>query len=332
MALEDTMHTRQSPAGEALLPPVLESAAVPEGTDAASQPARLPEDGGVCLRWRRPERMRTGTGASMPWHPSCSPKESFPAGCMNMPRPAAAAVPVADCWRESAMAGPSNSKEIHSIRCRAAGCARSGRRRCWDSMTSSVCDSPSARGRQADWPTVDEAIRTHLEEIRKDGGAVRFLTGPVTSPTTRALIQRFLEGFPEARHVVLPPRSGAAILEAHARTHGVPVLPRYHFDKARTIVSFDADFLGRWISPVEFAAAYQAGRRLDDPQVPPSYHVQFESRLSLTGSKADRRVLVGPGERGLVMSHLAARLAAKASIDLGANDLDEGAGRRRVAR
>ena len=214
------------------------------------------------------------------------------------------------------MEGPSNSKETRSIPCCAAGCVRSVRRRFWDCMTSSACDSPSARGRK---PTGRRSMRPsalRLEEIRKDGGAVRFLTGPVTSPTTRALIQRFLEGFSEARHVVHPPRSGAAILEAHARTHGVPVLPRYHFDKARTIVSFDADFLGRWISPVEFAAAYQAGRRLDDPEVQPSYHVQFESRLSLTGSNADRRVLVGPGERGLVMSHLASRLAAKARIDL----------------
>jgi molybdopterin-containing oxidoreductase family iron-sulfur binding subunit len=99
------------------------------------------------------------------------------------------------------------------------------------------------------------------------------------------------------------------------------VLPRYHFERARTIVSFDADFLGRWISPVEFAAAYQAARQLDDPHVRPAFHVQFESRLSLTGSKADRRVVVAPGERGLVMSHLAARLAAKARIDLSTQDL-----------
>ncbi|MGE5191009.1 MAG: 4Fe-4S dicluster domain-containing protein [Deltaproteobacteria bacterium] len=182
---------------------------------------------------------------------------------------------------------------------------------------------PLRTGQPADWHSVDGAIRTRLEEIRKEGGAVRFLTGCVTSPTTSALIQRLLEGLPEARHVVLAPRSGAAIPAAHARTHGVPVMPRYHFDKAQTVVSFDADFLGRWISPVEFAAAYQSGRRLDDPEARPSYHVQFESRLSLTGAKADRRMLVGPGEMGLVMSHLGARLAGRVGIDLERTDLDK---------
>lgn len=182
---------------------------------------------------------------------------------------------------------------------------------------------PLLAGKEADWPTVDEAILTRLKEIRKNGGAVRFLTGPVTSPTIQAWIHRFLEGLPEARHVVHAPRSGVAILEAHARTHGVKALPRYHFDRARTIVSFDADFLGRWISPVEFAAAYQAGRRVDNPESKPSYHVQFEARLSLTGSNADRRVLIGPGERGLVMSHLASRLAGKAVVDIRTKDLEK---------
>jgi molybdopterin-containing oxidoreductase family iron-sulfur binding subunit len=182
---------------------------------------------------------------------------------------------------------------------------------------------PFQGGQPANWRSVDEAIRARLEEIRKEGGAVRFLTGRVTSPTTSALLRQMLAGFSDARHVVCGPQSGAAILAAHARTHGAPILPRYHFEKARIIISFDADFLGRWISPVEFAAAYQSGRKLDDPEMPPSYHVQFESRLSLTGSKADRRVLVRPGEMGLVLSHLAVRLARKARIALPEIDLDQ---------
>jgi molybdopterin-containing oxidoreductase family iron-sulfur binding subunit len=182
---------------------------------------------------------------------------------------------------------------------------------------------PLHAGQAADWKSVDEVIRARLDDIRKQGGAVRFLTGPVTSPTTSALIQRLLDEFPGARHVIEAPRPGSAILAAHARTHGAPIAPRYYFDKARTIVSFDADFLGRWISPVEFAAAYRSSRRIDERHARPSYHVQFESRLSLTGCKADRRVLVSPGEVGLVMSHLAVRLAERAGIRLDGNNLDK---------
>ena len=52
-----------------------------------------------------------------------------------------------------------------------------------------------------------------------------------------------------------------------------------------------------------------------------SYHVQFESRLSLTGSKADQRLCLAPGEMGLVMTQLAARVAKKAGLDWGGADL-----------
>jgi molybdopterin-containing oxidoreductase family iron-sulfur binding subunit len=105
-------------------------------------------------------------------------------------------------------------------------------------------------------------------------------------------------------------------MEAHARTHGARLLPHYHFDKAEVIVSFDADFLGTWISPVEFTAAYQAGRRLDGPTPGLSYHVQVESLLSLTGSKADRRLCLAPAEISGAMAYLAARLAKKAGVSL----------------
>ncbi len=172
--------------------------------------------------------------------------------------------------------------------------------------------APQREGKDVSWTAIDETIRSQLQSIREKRKAVRFLTGPVVSPTTRRLIQRFLESFPDGRHVVLDPRPGSAILEAQARTHGTRGLPHYHFDQADVIVSLDADFLGTWLSPVEFTAAYQAGRRPRGNPARMSYHVQFESRLSLTGSKADQRLAVAPGEIGLIASHLATRLAKRA--------------------
>jgi molybdopterin-containing oxidoreductase family iron-sulfur binding subunit len=173
---------------------------------------------------------------------------------------------------------------------------------------------PLRDGRQATWAEVDRDIRARLDEVRRQGKAVRVLSGTVTSPTLRWQIGRFLAGFPGARHVVYDPLSCSAILDAHEQTHGVRVMPRYRFDWADVIVSFDADFLGTWISPVEFAAGYAAGRDLEGNPPRLSYHVQFESRLSLTGAKADVRVCVAPGEISLLMTHLAWRLAARAGV------------------
>ena len=53
-----------------------------------------------------------------------------------------------------------------------------------------------------------------------------------------------------------------------------------------------------------------------------SYHVQFESRMSLTGTKADQRLCLAPGELGLVMTQLAKRLAHRAGITWGEGEGD----------
>jgi MoCo/4Fe-4S cofactor protein with predicted Tat translocation signal len=179
---------------------------------------------------------------------------------------------------------------------------------------------PLKDGKKSSWADVDREIQTELANIRSDRGAVRFLSGTITSPTTRASIREFLAGFPDALHVVYDPLSNSALLDAHEQTHGVRVLPRFHFDKAEVIVSFDADFLGTWISPVEYTRDYRAGRDLEAKNV--SYHVQFEPRMSVTGSKADRRLAVAPGEMGLVLTHLAQRVARRVGAPLAPSELE----------
>ncbi len=61
------------------------------------------------------------------------------------------------------------------------------------------------------------------------------------------------------------------------------------------IVGLDADFLGTWLSPVEFARQYAKGRTQDDKR---SFHVQVEAEMSVTGSNADLRIAVAPSEIG----------------------------------
>lgn len=170
---------------------------------------------------------------------------------------------------------------------------------------------PLLNGQPATWETVDATMTGKLAEWRRDKTAVRFLTRTTPSPTTRAVIQRFVDSFPNARLVMYDPFSSSAIADAHQQTHGARMLPRYRFEKARVIVSFGADFLGTWISPVEHAAGYTRGRRLDDQM---SYHVQLESCLSLTGSNADRRYRLAPDDTGAVLTQLAGALAQKAGV------------------
>jgi molybdopterin-containing oxidoreductase family iron-sulfur binding subunit len=179
---------------------------------------------------------------------------------------------------------------------------------------------PLHEGRQATWAEIDRGIRGQLDAIRRRGGAVRVLSATITSPTTREFIRRLLAGFDDARHVVYDSVSCSAILDAHERTHDVRLLPHYRFDRADVIVAFDADFLGTWISPVEFTRGYRAGRLPSGDTPRSTYHVHVESRLSLTGSKADERRCLAPEEIGAAINCLAAALAKRAGVRLDGTD------------
>ncbi|HXK60018.1 MAG TPA: 4Fe-4S dicluster domain-containing protein [Acidobacteriota bacterium] len=171
--------------------------------------------------------------------------------------------------------------------------------------------TPLIQGNKSTWETVDAEIISELRTIAARSGRVRFLTGTVTSPTLRATIDEFLSTFRDARRISYDPLSRSAILDAHLRTHGVRILPRFRFEMADTIVALDADFLGTWVSPVEHTVGYREGRRLKGQPARMSYHVQFEPRLSLTGANADRRFAVGPEALGLIAAHLAERIISR---------------------
>ncbi len=167
---------------------------------------------------------------------------------------------------------------------------------------------PLEQGQVTNWESVDRAMTENLANIRRDGGAVRFVTATITSPTLKGAIDEFLEGFSDGKHITCEQRSCSAILDAHLQSHGRRVVPRYLFEQADVIVSFGADFLGTWISPVEFTAGWRK-RRVPTPESPVmSKHVQLEGRMSLTGTNADQRFLVAPDEYGNALSHLASRI------------------------
>src|SRR5215813_6868143 len=170
--------------------------------------------------------------------------------------------------------------------------------------------------RPATWEQIDQQVVEKLAAIKKSGGKVCLLTGPINSPTSLAVIQKFLARFGDGKHLGFSAVSTDAIRQAHLRTHGVAAIPQYRFDKAKLVVSFDADFLGTWIAPVQFTRAYAKARDLREGRREMMRHVQFESRMSLTGSNADTRLKVSPAEQKLAVLYLTKLIAATNSDTL----------------
>ena len=169
---------------------------------------------------------------------------------------------------------------------------------------------PQINSQAATWEQIDQQVTATLNEIKNHGGKVRVLTGPIASPTSHEVIQKFLGQFTEGKHITYEAVSHDAIRQAHRRSHGVAAIPRYRIDKADLVVSFDADFLGTWLSPVEFTSQYSHARNLQSAKQTMLRHVQFESRMSLTGSNADKRVKISPSEQAAALLHLASIVAA----------------------
>ncbi len=138
------------------------------------------------------------------------------------------------------------------------------------------------------WEELDKKV---VEQLKKGGVVV--LTGAVSSPATRAVIGDFAQGF-KAQHVMWEAFAHEEIREGQKAAYGDDVVPAYHFDKAKMIVSVDADFLGTWISPTAFTNQFANGRK-DIKNM--NRLVSFDSHYSLTGANADIRMKIKPSQQ-----------------------------------
>ncbi len=183
------------------------------------------------------------------------------------------------------------------------------------------------------WNKLDTEVKEALSTAKN----VRLVSNTILSPTAKNAIEEFISAYPSSQWISYDPVSSAAILDANEMSYGQAVIPSYHFDKADVIVSFNADFLGTWISPVEYAKAYSKNRivNADNPKM--SRHIQVESHMSMTGSNADNRVLIKPSELGQAIAYLHGILSdgsssaalndkAKSALDRVAQELKSASG------
>lgn len=164
--------------------------------------------------------------------------------------------------------------------------------------------NPLKEDKKISWTELDQNIVEKLTEQREHGELVVLLTPTIYSPSTRAVIESFLKSYPNVRWVQYDSRSASALIEANELCFGIVGISDYRFDYADLIVSFDADFLGNWLMPIENIRQYTKKRKLSNGNSSMSKHIQFESRLSLTGSNADYRIPVKPTEQFTLIQQL----------------------------
>lgn len=167
---------------------------------------------------------------------------------------------------------------------------------------------PYLAGEKTDWASLDAEVKSKVAAA----GNIKIVSNTVLSPSTLKALNLFSESVGGAEVIMYDPLSNYGIAKASESMYGQAVVPSYSFDKAKTIVSFGADFLGTWISPIEFAGQYAKTRKISKERPEMSRHYQFESNLSLTGANADYRSPIKASQSGLAVVALYNMLARKA--------------------
>jgi MoCo/4Fe-4S cofactor protein with predicted Tat translocation signal len=174
--------------------------------------------------------------------------------------------------------------------------------------------APMMGGNETDWEILDKAVMDDLAAAEN----VRVLTSSVISPSTRATIYDFgikngqvimmeddqgnptIEQKTYSKPVVYDSISYSGILDANKASFGKSAIPTYNFEKAKTIVSVGADFMGNWLDTQMYINDYAQARKPENKWM--SKHFQFEANMSLTGSNADVRTPVKPSEYGAILT------------------------------
>ena len=153
--------------------------------------------------------------------------------------------------------------------------------------------SPMARDASGAFAPVswDQAITTLAQRVSAANGRIAVISG-----AQRGTFSAFLADWATAvggRVVRYQALDHEALRAANRQVFGLDQLPSYHFAEARYILSFGADFLEHWHSPVEHQRGYAEARTPKNGEA--AKHVSIAPRLSLTGCNADEWHVSRPG-------------------------------------
>ena len=168
------------------------------------------------------------------------------------------------------------------------------------------------RGVTSTWDDFTAKALAMAARFDKDGGeGLHILTGPVTSPTLAAQLDTLARRFPNSRwHVHRP--GGRNAYDGAQLAFGKPLSTRLHMDRARVIVTLDADPLSDPAAGTRYGHDYAATRAPDENGGAMSRLYAVEPTPSLTGLMADHRLPLAFSEVGEFARQLAGRTGVAA--------------------
>lgn len=148
-----------------------------------------------------------------------------------------------------------------------------------------------------------------------------FITGPISSPSSRKIIDEFLKLYPKGKHIEFrPDQTLRQIWDAQKLCYGEGNVPYYSIKNADVIVAIDSDFLGTLPGSISYTREFTEKRNLNKKNNQYNSLIVFESMFTLTGSNADHRYPIKPGDAYLIALSIASELNNNLKVGPYAND------------
>ncbi|MBL0691287.1 MAG: 4Fe-4S dicluster domain-containing protein [SAR324 cluster bacterium] len=173
--------------------------------------------------------------------------------------------------------------------------------------------SPVMGGEADTWENLLNSLGEKIEQARAEKGeAPKILyIGPTRRSASVDLLTDFLKRV-NGERVFYEGNPYRSLLSANKDMFGKDEVPAYNIKKARTLISFGADFLESWHSVVENSDAYGEFHAYKDGKK--GFHAHISPHLSLTASNADKWVNCSPGGEVQLALLLTKFLLDKSSI------------------
>ncbi len=165
------------------------------------------------------------------------------------------------------------------------------------------------KGVVSTWDAFFKEFRKALENSKSTGGSgVRVVTEFTGSPSFIALMNKAKELYPNMEWISYEPVSRDNVFQGAMLAYGKKVETTYHLKNAKTVVSFDADFLESMPGALKMSADFMGSRKVEGNKADFNRLYSFESAPSLTGANADHKWPVKASEMESLIGYIAGLL------------------------
>ncbi|MBM3944441.1 MAG: twin-arginine translocation signal domain-containing protein, partial [SAR202 cluster bacterium] len=155
------------------------------------------------------------------------------------------------------------------------------------------------RWEEISWTDAIRRVASQLRNLSNPNRAT-MITPPMSS-YSGVVADRFMSRF-GGQYLRYETMEMTNVRRAIKQVYNQDRMPDFDIDNAGFILSFGADFLNTWVSPVRYSRGYGNFRQGNRPR---GTFVHVDSRFSMTGANADELLFVKPGREGLLAMSIA---------------------------